>query len=171
MTGAAHGRNESRAPWLLAGVLLVGFALANWYLLTMPSDLSPIAPAGPAEGLIVASIGEMADASPASPDPSVYPETLARPLFRPSRRPPEADKTAPRRVASLPDDLQLVGIMKEGTGTDRALIRSGATPNGEWVGVGHMVGGWRVTRIESGSILFEADGRQERISLYPRKAE
>jgi len=175
MTRAVAGQERSRLPVLLAVGAVAGLALINWHLMTMEIDISPAAPDAAADAVSLFPLEEPASVS-AEAQLAAFPETLARPLFRASRRPFEADApkaaapartAAPKRVATLPDGLELVGIMKEGDQAGRALIRSGEPPTGKWVEVGHVLDGWRLTRIEPGGILFEADGQQQRLTLFP----
>lgn len=165
-----------RLPKLLATLGLAALAALNWYVVTMPIDVSPAA----------LSAGE--ETSPALPDGETqplpqpaqeisFPQTLARPLFRPDRRPRDTTKpeaTASLRAASLrpqapPPSLELVGIIKESGGAGRALIRWGDEPTGSWVQVGHMLEGWRLSRIDARGIVLEADGRQVQLSLNQAK--
>ena len=178
MTRAVAGQERSRLPALLAIGAVAGLVLMNWHLMSLEIDISPAAPDAAADAVPLFPLEEPAGVS-AEARQAAFPETLARPLFRASRRPFEAPApkaaapartAAPTRVAALPDDLALVGIMKEGDQAGRALIRLGLSPTGQWVEVGHVLDGWRLTRIEPGGILFEADGQQHRLTLFPTGA-
>ncbi len=173
----AHSRN--RSPMLVAAVVCVAFLLLNWHFATMEIDRSPIAPdsdvAGspfdPAEGPSDGSVGEQKLA--------FYPQTLARPLFRADRRlpvEPEITNTepveqaaSPKRSSPLLGDLELVGIMLQGSGGGRALIRAGGVASGTWIEIGHTLDGWRLIEVEPGSIVFESDGEKRRLTLFPSR--
>ena len=176
MTRAAPGQEKNCSGTLLGLGVCAVLALVNWHLLTMPIDISPAAPGGAEGGITLAAIEEAPNA-PEAASPGAFPETLQRPLFRSSRRPPDPAKpqvaarpsrAAPRQVARLPEDLELVGIMKESGRAERALIRSAASPTGTWIEVGYVLNGWRLSRIESSSILFETDGQKQTLSLFPK---
>jgi general secretion pathway protein N len=171
MTGGSERQGRGLALILAMGVL--GLAALNAHLLVGEIDITPLPP-GDAAATAQTTMVEGLPEDAATVGSQSYPETLRRPLFRSTRRPPEPEKprtaAAPaptaRQVARLPENLELVGIMKESGRTERALIRSDAAQAGQWVEVGHVLQGWRLSRIESGSILFEADGRQQRLTLY-----
>lgn len=148
--------------------------LANWYALSGEIDVSPIpvdAPAAASEPPAAPQIN--ARAKPAAS----YTVTLTRPLFRASRRPPATPDT-PETTAStgqeiaadLPGGTQLAGIIKEG-GKGRALLRSAEQPTGDWVEVGHEIGGWRLSEIDTQSVAFEASGQRRVLPLFPEKSQ
>jgi general secretion pathway protein N len=165
------GRGAGSAQ-LLAAAAVIGLGLLNWSLLTAEIDISAIAPPDmETQNLAATTRGRADDAGTAGP--AAYPQTLARPLFRASRRPPEAEKPqvaarpqpVPRQAARLPENLALVGVMREHGRAGRALIRLGESA-GQWVEVGHMLQGWRLSRIDAAGIAFEADGQEQRLSLF-----
>lgn len=88
---------------------------------------------------------------------------LARPLFRPSRRPPSA-KVATAASTPLP---RLSGILI-GNGFRLGLFaaESGKT---RIVAAGDRIGGYRIVRIDPTSIIL--NGPKGRISLTPRFAK
>jgi hypothetical protein len=166
----AQGGRGLRLLMLCAVLLLAGL---NWRLLTAEIDTSAIPPAASDAEAQLAAIAALPNAADAAPQS--YPQTLSRPLFRATRRPPEREQPAaaarpqaapPRQAARLPENLELVGIMQEEGRAGRALIRQGEAATGQWVEVGHMLQGWRLSRIEAGGIAFEAEGREQRLTLY-----
>ena len=177
MMRAAPKYERSRPALLLVVGAVLGMALLNWRVLTMNIDISPSSGGDAADpALLSASDWLPGDAGTA--EAVTYPEMLARPLFRSSRRPAAAvkpqiaaEQSAPARepALKLPDDIQLVGIMKETGGAGRALIRSGASPTGQWVEIGHVLEGWRLSRIEAGSVYFETGDEKQKLSLFPTK--
>lgn len=177
MKNASRLDGGRRTALLFAAGLAACLALVNWRLLTAEIEVSPIVPPDAVTGSEIAVFGWTADAN-ARTEPQTFPETLARPLFRSTRRPVEAEKpqtaqrpqAAAKQPAKLPESLELVGIMKTDGRDGKALIRLGGSP-GQWVEVGHVLQGWRVSQIEAASILFEAEGRRETLSLFPRKSE
>ena len=179
MMRAGPKYERSRLALLLIIGAVAGMALLNWRLLTTDIDISPAAGTDAADPALLSE----ADWLPGEAGPAeavTYPEMLARPLFRSGRRPAEAaapqiaaqeSVAPPEHAAKLPDDIQLVGIMKQTGGAGRALIRSGASPTGQWVEIGHVLDGWRLSRIEAGSVYFEIEGEKRKLSLFPAKTE
>jgi hypothetical protein len=51
------------------------------------------------------------------------------------------------------------------------LLRAPGSEQGQWVGIGYVVDGWRLSRIESGSVIFEAGDRKQALSLFPQRDE
>lgn len=177
MPRSLPGQQRSRLPALLAIAACLGLALLNWRILNMDIDTSPVAPGGAGSEATLAEIEGLppADAIAAN---SAFPETLARPLFRSNRRPPDPKKpevaaqhsAQQQKAASLPDGLALVGIIKD-SGAERALLRARGSEQGQWVGVGYVLDGWRLSRIESGSVIFESGGQKQALSLFPERKE
>jgi general secretion pathway protein N len=173
------GQNKSCSLTPVVLAACVGVAVLNWYLLTTDIDISPIKPPGTDNTVVLSDAEDLpGESKPAAP--GAFPETLARPLFRSSRRPPDPPKPdasaqagvrVPRGAARLPTDLKLVGILKEQGQTQRALIRSGESPTGQWMEVGQEVQGWRLSQIEDASIFFEANGQKQKLSLFPEQGE
>lgn len=164
-------RSTSR---LLAALGIAALAALNWHVLTIPIDISPAALPAEDNAAFPASPAP-AEMPAAATRPPSYKQTLARPLFRPDRRPrdkamPDSAATPrqqPGRTLEPPSGIELVGIIKEGRGDGRALIRSADAPVGIWVQLGHELQGWRLSRIEARSILLEAGDRQLQLTLNP----
>jgi len=178
MTGGPAGGDEACRGVVPALVIGIGLALANWHVLMMPIDVSAVAPPAPQAIAATGVVDHPADAAPPL-TADAFPATLARPLFRDTRRPPDPTKAEvadaralePPKQVRLPDGLALIGIVKESGDSGRALIRSPASGTGQWVEVGYLLEGWRLSRIETGSILFEAEGHKQSLSLFPQKGE
>jgi hypothetical protein len=172
----AHIGGGTAAGRLLTVAAVIGLALLNTHLLTARIDISPIPPGDADTGNPLAAI-DAAPGDAGGTEPRSFPQTLARPLFRASRRPPEQE--APQAAASaqaglsetatLPDSLELVGIMMQSGRAERALIRLGEASVGQWVEVGEVLQGWRLSQIDRAGILFEAEGRARRFSLFPAR--
>jgi hypothetical protein len=114
MTRSASGFRPSRLPHMLLIAACGGLALLNWRVATMPIDVSPAAPETISAASLVPEVAGMgSDAEIAAAES--FAETLSRPLFRASRRPPEAEKIQraalgrsqcarrPRRIAHTGD--------------------------------------------------------------------
>jgi hypothetical protein len=163
---------------LLIAVLVAaaaGLGLLVMRATDMPIDVAPVRPqpsAGPASDQPTpdaalntpASIGDFA-------------ETLARPLFNPTRRPlpPPAKKPATEapppaaQAHASPNNLRLVGMMVRRGSAKRALIRSADQSIASWVEVGADVDGWRVRDIEPDRVVVERGGDTAELMLYTHK--
>jgi hypothetical protein len=179
MTRAAPKYGQSRLALLLVAGAVLGMAMLNWRQLTLDIDISPSLDVDAAEPALLAA-PDWLPGDTAAAEAVAYPEMLARPLFRSSRRPAEAVKPqiaaresvpAPEHTVHLPEDIQLIGIMKQAGRARLALIRSGASPTGEWVQIGHVLSGWRLSRIAAGSVYFEAEGEMRTLSLFTTKGK
>lgn len=178
--GAFKRMDDTKVPlWMLAllTVAAVAMGAANWYALTASIDTSPVpVEAAPAPNATTPATPQI-DA--ATEPPANYTAMLGRPLFRATRRPSETPDAAPEFTAStttepapdLPGGTQLAGIIREGTSNARALLRSPEQPNGDWVQIGHEIGGWRLAEIDADNVAFEAGGQRRILSLFPTKAQ
>lgn len=127
-------------------------------------------------------LGEGAPEIVADAGPRDYPETFARPVFSPARRPfapppppaePEPEPPPPEPPAppppppapADPSALQLKGIMIVGNSA-RALIASPELPAGEWLPAGATVMGFKVVGIGDDSISLDAGHGTVKIKLY-----
>jgi hypothetical protein len=172
---------ETHYPAFAVPVLAVAVtlaALANWYAFTAGIAVSPAPPAGTTSEVVLdLPAPPRAEAAAA---PTVFAETLARPLFRSSRRPAEAKAATSETAeagdgqaiaADLPGGLQLAGIVQEGGKPGRALIRSPESPTGSWVEIGHELEGWRLSEIGAQSIVFEAGGVRHTLPLFRSRTQ
>lgn len=124
-----------------------------------------------------------------SPDPreDMFPETLARPLFSPSRRvfmapvlePPPEDIPAPDLappepvIVDLPppvqqadaSGLELKGVML-GDAIARALILSPSLPAARWLTIGSEVQGFRLVSIADDRVVLESGPQSIELKLY-----
>ena len=155
---------------------LAGLGYANWYAAETGIDVSAIAPPAQSAG--------------ASPNPGQgigenevmindLKETLARPLFNSTRRPdppvaaatPPAPETpvaaAPAALPAVSEHLQLLGMMRQGQGKARALIRVENAATAAWFDVGAEIGGWRLREIGGDHVVVESGGQRSKLALHP----
>ncbi len=188
----AHARGTRRAPVLTAAAVLANLGAAGllWHAATMPIDTSPlagdasaIAPATPLSPPRARDVPELASLG----------ETLARPLFQSTRRPPQprvetpptevkplqteaapADEPPPAVVQAeataaspppLPEGLRLVGVAGSGRTPTRALLRLGDSARGVWYAEGEIVQGWRLAQIGPGEVWLEASGHRQQLTV------
>lgn len=184
----APGRVRWTAALLAANAALAGVV---WLALNTPIEISPIAysqaaSAGSADAARRDATSPLDRRPP--PDMDKLAETLARPLFRPDRRPPPprvaevattanvaADPPAIDAVAEvpaeatppppLPEGLRLVGVARLTPRRSRALLRTKAAVAGTWMSAGEMVAGWRIAEIGSDEVWLEAAGQRHLLSL------
>ena len=121
-----------------------------------------------------------ADAASAPPVAAGFPETFARPLFAPGRRPfsaPPQDapplELPPEAVAlELPPEpqadasgLALKGVMI-GDAIAQALILSATSSVSQWLTVGSEVQGFKLIAIEDDRVILEAGPQKVELKLY-----
>ena len=149
------------SSWLLLClVALAALLVAEWRFPVGRDAASPFVAQGSAAAI----------ASPAPrftlEDRETFPETLARPLFMPNRRPPESEapeSPAPVKRAAKPDTkryaLSAIIIVDD----ERiALLTDTATGGLSRVKEGESVAGWRVEEIrEESAVLRNGEVREE----------
>jgi hypothetical protein len=158
-----RGRKLAVAALLGAAGLLAWLDLS---LLQGPVDISPVAPPPGKAAARPGPIPPPATALDKRRSEQLN-ETVARPLFNPTRRPmdrPEAVAVRPPKVE--PAKLRLVGVMKPDGAPPRALIRFADDPTGRWVAEGSEYHGWTLTKVNEGSVIVEAGGRTQELLLF-----
>lgn len=152
MTSVA--RSFFRTILVAAGLALVWLC---WHLIETPVDTAPIRPP---------QLQSSADQTVTPPldrtRVGALPETVARPLFSPTRRPPaKVVETAQAAPPAHEPDVQLVGVLKASSW--RALLR--IDQNSKWLGVGDDVGRWRIVDIGSDHVVLETKGQKKSLAL------
>jgi hypothetical protein len=113
------------------------------------------------------------DAAPArfdAPPRQSFAEVDERLVFNPARvrvAAPALPGTS-SNATSLPSDLSLVGVILDDN-TKLALFKSPAAPLAVGVGLGGMIDGWQVTRIEPDSVALRASGPEQELTLSANK--
>jgi hypothetical protein len=125
--------------------------------------------------------------APAEPAEKAYAETFQRPLFMRSRlpyeppppsvpqsvlappAPPPAAMLQPPPPAgpSLDRSIRVAGIIVDGR-ISRALVMAASQPQGEWLGIGGEIGGWRLAEITREGIVLTAGDQRLTAALYPK---
>ena len=100
-----------------------------------------------------------------------YGQTLARPIFFPSREPfvpapPPPPPTPQFATAQVDPGLMLGGVMIK-QGVKKAYVYSRAGPDGAWIGERDRFMGWELKSIGRGSAKLELQGRSIELHLYP----
>ncbi|MCL4766552.1 MAG: hypothetical protein KJZ80_10000 [Hyphomicrobiaceae bacterium] len=161
-----------RRRWALIALLAVAGGVAaavNWHAVVMEIDISPLAPHEPERS--AQHDAESPSAKPRSGGKlDAYPETVARPLFSATRRPPvkPQPKPAPAPPPALPEGLRLIGLMENGPDDSRALIRAGQT-QGSWLSVGDRIESWTVRSIGKDAVVLEAGSHSHELRLYAKE--
>ncbi|MDX2156901.1 MAG: hypothetical protein SFW09_10370 [Hyphomicrobiaceae bacterium] len=153
---------------LLLVIAVGALAALDWLLITTPVDISPIEPSGTAAPPSARNDSPrrlmLDDTTTAN-----FPDTSARPLFWPERRPVRpvgiASEPAAATTPPAPIELRVAGIHVDGKGRRRALIVAPGQPLEQWIDEGGEVDGWTLTRISRDAILLEAGGRSEELRL------
>lgn len=145
-------------------VVAVAGAAANWWLLTTPVDITPTVeqagtPTAAAEPVTLLPVSVSDD----------LPETVSRPVFSQTRRPPklevQAQETVAAAAAKAPDNLELRGIMRNHLQRVSVLIRSNVNLPGNWVRVGEAVDGWVVREIHDDRAIIETNGQRYELQI------
>lgn len=169
------GARATQLTNVMIAALVAGLVYLNWYLADMTVDVAPIAAdrsssaAAPGAGTTFTAAGPVITLGD-------LPETTARPLFHPTRRPfvakpqekmaavgPPSEAAEPE--AATPSGLSLAGVMATGSKGRRALLRPEGQTNGTWVEEGGDIGGWRVQSIDDDRVVVEKSGNEEELVL------
>lgn len=171
----------SPLPVLYLSLVAAGFAALIWRQATLPIDTSPIVDAGAKEDVAVIVPETTGRGSQPVLAPLLSPEEIAeisaRPLFAPDRKPfvapppavAEAGPEAPVADVSA-DGFRLVGTLRLGRTTSRALIRTPGKPAAQWVEVGRAIEGWTLDTIEKDRALLKRDGQLAELKLFVPEA-
>ena len=135
-----HRRRRAVVPLSLTCLALAGVIYGEFDLAPGELDASAATPALPARLARPAGV----PVSFAMPPIAAFGETVDRPVFSPTRRPPPAERG--RDSAAQLGSLVLVGLVIAPDGR-RALIDHGQPPRIQRVTVGQEVEGWRVEAI------------------------
>ncbi len=177
--------SSQRLATLFMALLVAGLAALNWQLSQAPIDVSAIAP--PLDtGVQPATVTPPDSMPPRLQSLSELPETLARPLFQPGRRPqhvaakpvaepqpepaPSVD-AAPEAPPPSADGFRLVGMMRKGEKDKRVLIRSPSSAQATWLETGAEIDGWRVDLIGKDRVLLTKDRGETELLLHAAPVE
>lgn len=128
--------------------------------------------AKPAED-VVAPAGPLLSARE---DYGPFDDMLERPLFSPSRRPPEIEEAAPAAPSTPrvqaptgpnPADLLRYALVGTLIADPRriALLRDPSSPDLIELRVGDRLHGWEVSEVTTQSVIFEQDGRSVELQI------
>jgi len=152
---------------LIAGLALLTAALAVLLAFEI-ADASrsripavPSRPAAPAPAKLLPSIASV-------PAEQAYPESVARPLFIPTRRPAPAQAVAAAPAFNR-GQFQLLGVIIVGN-TKTAMLREKSSGKVHRVEMGREVNGIKVASIERDSVTLAQGGESEVVSMQVQKA-
>lgn len=153
-----------RFPLALTATAIGALALLNWLALNVPieTEAAPVPAASATLPMITAAQSPKREAAATQ-----LRDMTERPLFHPDRRPAPAITARDDTPAAVTTNLELVGLMTDATGRQRALIRVSDEP-ASWVAVGERVVGWTVRSITAEQVIVEAQGRRSELQLYSR---
>ena len=161
---SAGRKSSPQALLTLLFVVVIGALIyLNWQVSDMTVDTTAIADKDPTTALQPGA-GQAEPAMAPARSEADFPQTVARPLFTPTRRPVERTKPKPEEaklpppVVKPPENLQFVGAVRVGNDTMRALIRSDTGATGEWLAVGDEIEGWRLHEIRADAAVVGAGG-------------
>lgn len=175
-----HQTSHSLAKGGLVALAVVLGAL-NWYVAQDQPDISPIFPSEPQQ----AAAGDVKSVATAVPliEVAAFEETLFRPLFEATRRPPQATAAAAETPTGEPapdaalasqtdapmadiETVKLLGVVLDGDTPARALLRWEGAAEADWVEAGSVINGWQLVSIASDRVILEVDGQQHEIRLF-----
>lgn len=166
---------ESRRHWQTMGVIGIAIASLAVFNLVMSQteiDLSPVQGELPSRQ---APNSKQEKTRPDIADLSLE-QSLARPLFSPTRRDYVAEETPIEPVeevveeASQQQDTSPLQLTLRGTrtfsGVRSALV---ALPDelGDWVTVGDKIGGWTIVEVGADRLVVGRAGENVSVALYP----
>jgi hypothetical protein len=152
---------------MLAGAVGL-LVLVNGYLIQSPIDISPVAPAARKDEAPPAGEKELKTALDQK-SVEQFQQTVARPLFDPSRRPVQRDRNIPAEAKVDSPELRLIGIMKSDGAPPRALIRVADEPTGKWIAEGATFNGWTLRKVRARSVIVESSGRTQELTFAASK--
>lgn len=145
---------------LLIVAALGGLAYLDWKIYGLQLETAPLVATLENGKPASDTTGDRLPAGVPVKSAAAYPQSVARPLFHPDRRP--FDPPKPVVAAALPvvqapaleaDKLQLIGVMLTGSDKYRALIRNGEDA-GEWLVVGDQIQGWKLRAIAPDGVVL-----------------
>lgn len=131
--------------------------VAAWLIPVSPARVAGTPTAPPREALSLPAVPPLADLK----------QTVARPLFSPTRRPPPtagAGEATPPTVVALFNRYRLQGVVIDGS---RRRVLLAPTPGGPTlsVGEGESVDGWTIERIAPERLTLRSGDRVETVDL------
>ena len=154
----------SRLTWLLLLLCLASGALLYWELVAADSKPAKVASAKPTSFAIPSSDVALEFFLPELSDLS---ETVDRPLFSSSRRPPAESEDLPQPVqqkASKPVTATLRGVIIADDNRS-ALLQRKKGGQLQWVAEGERMEGWQVIRIEPERVILRAARETDTLEL------
>jgi hypothetical protein len=156
--------------WLRRNPVLFLLALAALALAAILaveySTGGPTVPTGPARRAVPAEAKLLPPVVATAPE-QAYPETAARPIFSPTRRPAPAAVATPQPTIQR-NQFTLVGVTIAG-GTRIAMLRERSNGRIHRVEKGRDINGLKVAEIERESVTLAAGPEQELLTLSVQK--
>lgn len=143
----------------VALAVLLAFEIAGTSRARIPAAASR--PAAPAQAKLLPAITPV-------PAEQAYPETVARPLFTPTRRPAPTQAAAAAPTFNR-GQFQLLGVIIAGN-AKTAMLREKANGKVHRLELGREVNGIRVASIERDTVTLAQGGETEVVSLQVQKA-
>lgn len=161
------------------GVALATFLLLllnGWLLLDIWTDLQSSSSEKPVTDTLngqreiqLLDIGQLASRAPLETSEAA----LKRPLFYSSRQPyevPQPQAEAAEVSVSVADEppptYRLYGVVIDDSDS-KALLQTDSAAGPEWMTIGQMQEGWRLTFVGPNAVTLEKAGRRLSVELYP----
>ena len=156
---------------LCIGTAVIVLLVANLMIARMTIDISPdmlgsVASADSSKPRLVTH--------PAPAIGSEFSETVARPIFSPTRRefvPVQRLETPPPTVETIaPPAIRKPALVLQGTrridGKTTALIKLESSPNPDWYSVGQVIDAWQISLIDTNRLVLSYGEERVEYALY-----
>lgn len=162
--------NVGLVATLCIGTAVIVLLTANLMIARMTIDISPDI-SGPAASGDSSRLRSVAQAAPVIG--SEFSETVARPIFSPTRRdfvPAQQLETPPPVETIAPLVIKKPALVLQGIrwidGKTTALIKLESSPNPDWYSVGQIIDAWQISLIDTNRLVLSRGEERAEYALY-----
>ena len=164
---AAFAKAKRLSPLMLAALCLLSLTTTLSALFLLRALLGWGEPETLATAEWRAPSASLAASLPAAAAPADT-QTLTRPIFVKSRRPPaKSAETAMSKDRPGPPPAVTVQAIVLSNGASRAYLAAQGKADGDWYGVGQLVEGWTISEIRASELTVKSSEQTATLSLYP----
>ncbi|MBB3571272.1 hypothetical protein [Rhizobium sp. BK491] len=163
--------NVGRVAAFGIGTAVIALLAANLMIARMTIDISPDI-SGPAASGDSSKLRSVTQAAPAIG--SEFSETIARPIFSPTRREfaaaQQLETPPPPAETIAPPVIKKPVLVLQGTrwidGKTTALIKLESSPNPDWYSVGQVIDAWQISLIDTNRLVLSHGEERAEYALY-----